>query len=275
MGFKGEEMAEPASAPVVAFFDVDGTLTYRDPVTGPTSVPTPRVADALRRFVAAGNVAALCTGRSILGIGELMAAAPFAGAVTLDGTHVVYGDRVVYDRVIEPELWEASLDEMRRIGMEALVEGTYGCVIVSGDRDSSFCRILHGLELFEDYVARGGEQSFGKIDFDDTSLEVVQSSEFLMSNYHYMNVGGGFHELAIPGTSKAVGARAFIDALPFEPSRVYAFGDSENDLAVLEAADVAVVMGNAHDNVKELADYVTDAVEDDGVATALEHFGLI
>ena len=26
--------------PVVAFFDVDGTLTYRDPVTGPTDVPT-------------------------------------------------------------------------------------------------------------------------------------------------------------------------------------------------------------------------------------------
>ena len=51
--------------PVVAFFDVDGTLTYRDPVTGPTDVPTPRVADAIRRFVEAGNVSAVCTGRRL------------------------------------------------------------------------------------------------------------------------------------------------------------------------------------------------------------------
>ena len=34
-------------------------------------------------------------------------------------------------------------------------------------------------------------------------------------------------------------------------------------------------MGNAHDNVKEHADYVTDTAAEDGVATALEHFGLI
>lgn len=268
-------MTEPASAPVVAFFDVDGTLTYRDPVTGPTDKPTPRVVDALRRFVDAGNVAVVCTGRSVLGIQNLMASAPFAGAVTLDGTHVVRGDEVIYDRVIDAELWGATLAEMRRIGMEALVEGTFGCPIVSDDHDSSFCRGLAGLEFYEDYVARGGELLFGKIDFDDTSLEACKSSEFLMSNYHYMNVGGGYHELAIPGTSKGVGGRAFIDALPFTPSRVFAFGDSENDLAILEAADVAVVMGNAHDNVKAYADYVCDRVESDGVVSALEHFGLI
>ena len=34
-------------------------------------------------------------------------------------------------------------------------------------------------------------------------------------------------------------------------------------------------MGNARDNVKAHADYVTDVVTEDGVATALEHFGLI
>lgn len=34
-------------------------------------------------------------------------------------------------------------------------------------------------------------------------------------------------------------------------------------------------MGNARDNVKVYADYVTDVVTEDGVATALEHFGLI
>ena len=131
------------------------------------------------------------------------------------------------------------------------------------------------IQMIEDYEAAGGRMEFGKIDFNDSSLAACRSSEFLMSRYHYMNVGDGYHELAILGTSKGIGGRAFIDALPFAPSRVYAFGDSENDLAILAEADVAVVMGNARDNVKAHADYVTDVVTEDGVATALEHFGLI
>ncbi len=264
------------SEPVVAFFDVDGTLTCRDPVTGPTDVPTARVRDAIRRFVDAGNLAVVCTGRSVLGIQNLMASCPFAGAVTLDGTHVLCGEKVVYDRVIAPDVFERTVAEMRHIGMEALIEGTYGCVTVTGDRPNpEFRRVMADMESLEDYAARGGLMEFGKIDFTDESLEVCRASDYLMATYDYLNVGDSYHELAIPGTSKGVGARAFIDALPFTPSRFFAFGDSENDLAVLEEADVAVVMGNARDNVKARADYVTDTAADDGVATALEHFGLI
>ena len=59
------------------------------------------------------------------------------------------------------------------------------------------------------------------------------------------------------------------------PSRTYALGDSGNDLPIMREADVAIAMGNAHDEVKAIADYVTGTVQEDGVATALEHFGLI
>lgn len=261
-------------APVVAFFDVDGTLTYRDPVKGPTDKPSPRVADAIRRFAAAGNVPVVCTGRSILGIPSLMEL-PFAGAVTLDGTHVLLGEKVVYDRTIPRDVFARTVAEMRRVGMEALVEGTYGCVMVLGDVDSGLQNALEGVPTLEEYEAAGGRMDFGKIDFVDSSLAACRSSEYLSRAYTYLNVGGGYHELAIPGTSKGIGGRALIDALPFEPSRVYAFGDSENDLAILEEADVAVVMGQAHDNVKAHADYITGTAEQDGVALALEHFGLI
>lgn len=56
---------------------------------------------------------------------------------------------------------------------------------------------------------------------------------------------------------------------------VYGFGDSENDGSMLSAVDVAVAMGNALPAVRTSADYVTDPVWDDGVATALEAFGLV
>ncbi len=265
-------MAEKNQAPVVAFFDVDGTLTCRDFNDGLRVVPTPGVQEAVRAFAEAGNVAVVCTGRSILNIEDLLHL-PFSGYVTLDGTHVILDGRVVYDRTIEWETLRQTVEEMHRIGMEALIEGTYGNVMVRcGKGQMDYCRDVPNIE---DYERAGGRMDFGKIDFTDESLEACQASELLMSAYAYLNVGDGNHELTIPGTSKGVGGRALLDALPFSPARVFAFGDSENDLEILRLADVAVVMGNARENVKAHADYVTDDVRDDGVVTALRHFGLI
>lgn len=258
-------------APVVAFFDVDGTLTYRENNDGLEVTPTERVKEGVRAFVERGNVAVVCTGRSILALSGL-ADLPFSGFVTLNGTHVVFDDEVIYDKTIDRELFSRTVDEMRRAGVEALIEGTYGCVTVRGSRGELG---YDGVPDIDEYARGGGRMDFGKIDFVDDSLDAVLSSEFLMSNYTYFNVGDGCHELAQPGTSKGIGGRALLDALPFKPSRVFAFGDSENDLEILRLADVSVVMGNAREAVKRYADYVAPDVHDDGVVSALEHFGLI
>ena len=53
------------------------------------------------------------------------------------------------------------------------------------------------------------------------------------------------------------------------------FGDGGNDIDMLRYAGVGVAMGNATDDVKQVADYVTADVDADGVARALEHFGVI
>ena len=265
-------MAEKNQGPVVAFFDVDGTLTSREFNDGLHVVPTPGVQEAIRAFVAAGNVAVVCSGRSILNLEDLLHL-PFSGYVTLDGTHVILDGNVVYDRTIERETLRRTVEEMHRIGMEALIEGTYGNVMVRcGKGQMDYCGDVPAIE---DYERDGGRMDFGKIDFTDESLEACLGSEYLMDAYTYLNVGEGNHELTIPGTSKGVGGQALLDALPFKPSRVFAFGDSENDLEILRLADVAVVMGNAREPVKAHADYVTDDVLHDGVVTALAHFNLI
>ena len=72
------------------------------------------------------------------------------------------------------------------------------------------------------------------------------------------------------------------NSLPVHPHRfgftmeqAYVFGDSSNDLAMFEFADHAVAMG-CHDPVLDPhAEYVTAEVEQDGIARALEHYGLI
>ena len=54
-----------------------------------------------------------------------------------------------------------------------------------------------------------------------------------------------------------------------------AFGDGENDLPMLRAAKHGVAMGNSPEFMLSGEFYVTDTVENDGVVTALQHFGLL
>lgn len=61
----------------------------------------------------------------------------------------------------------------------------------------------------------------------------------------------------------------------FTSDEVMAIGDGDNDMTILKAAGVAVAMGNAVDEVKAIADYVTTSVDDGGIANALKHYGLI
>ena len=74
---------------------------------------------------------------------------------------------------------------------------------------------------------------------------------------------------------KSAGIRQYLDLLGIDRSESMAFGDGENDIDMLEFVGVGVAMGNADDAVKAAADYVTDTVDNDGIAKALQHFGLI
>ena len=54
-----------------------------------------------------------------------------------------------------------------------------------------------------------------------------------------------------------------------------AFGDGGNDIDMLKHAGIGVAMGNAGENIKEIADYITTSVDDDGITNALKHFNVI
>ena len=84
-----------------------------------------------------------------------------------------------------------------------------------------------------------------------------------------------FTDFVPKGSSKAVGIDHMIEHFGIKLEETMAIGDGGNDIAMLRHAGVGVVMGNASDEVKAVADYVTDSVDEDGVYNALKHFGLI
>lgn len=81
-----------------------------------------------------------------------------------------------------------------------------------------------------------------------------------------------FLEFTEDGVNKGTSLHHLIQQLGIEQSEVIAMGDGYNDVAMLEFAGLGVAMGNAPDEIKQLADYVTDTNMNDGVAQVVETF---
>ncbi len=78
---------------------------------------------------------------------------------------------------------------------------------------------------------------------------------------------------AIGGKSK--GISYFMDKFGIKKDETMAFGDAPNDIDMLSAVSIGVAMGNAVDELKKIATYVTDDIDNDGIYKALKHFGLV
>lgn len=74
---------------------------------------------------------------------------------------------------------------------------------------------------------------------------------------------------------KTVGMDKMLARFGLKREESIAFGDGLNDLEMLRHAGIGVAMGNAVDPVKQAADYVTAAVDADGIAQALAHLGIL
>jgi Cof subfamily protein (haloacid dehalogenase superfamily) len=81
-----------------------------------------------------------------------------------------------------------------------------------------------------------------------------------------------FLEFASPDVTKAAGLDFVAEHLGFARERTIAFGDGENDIELVDWAGYGVAVANAHDRVKELADFVCPSVDDEGVAQVLEAY---
>ena len=84
-----------------------------------------------------------------------------------------------------------------------------------------------------------------------------------------------FVDITAKGNTKQNGIDQFIKYFGFKLEETMAFGDGGNDIGMLRHAGIGVAMGNAKGDVKAAADYVTDAVDEDGIFKAMKHFGII
>ena len=84
-----------------------------------------------------------------------------------------------------------------------------------------------------------------------------------------------FMDLNLKGVDKSVAASRVMEYYGYTVEQAMAFGDGGNDVPLVRDVGLGVAMGNACEELKRVADYVTESVDDDGIEKALLHFGLI
>ena len=79
-------------------------------------------------------------------------------------------------------------------------------------------------------------------------------------------------EILNKSCNKGIGLKELIEKLGITPDEVIAIGDECNDYEMIEFAGLGVAMGNANLKIKEIANYITDTNDNDGVAKVIEKF---
>lgn len=269
-----------SSGKATVFFDVDGTLGWTDPSKrdampewerGLSPTPSDRVAEAIRALVARGNHAFLCTGRSPEGIHPDLAALPFSGMVALAGAYVTLGAEVLRDCPIPPDLLDRIDEVLVAGGYGVLIESAHGAVEARG---GALGKRLGTPETMAEAVRQISDGCAYKLVIRTTAADGLVSDPEIGPLLVASRLEMGNSEVGLACNTKKAGIEAVTERLGDAVGTTYGFGDSENDLTLFSEVDVSIAMGNAIPKVKAVADYVTDSVSCDGVATGLEHFHL-
>ena len=155
-------------------------------------------------------------------------------------------------------------------GIPVLLEATAGDVAyaVNGATygEGAAELVVHSVDELRAHT----DMRFTKFVTYTSDLEALKSVDpaFFDANFDFFDLGLGICEFTAKGVDKGYGVRRALESLGCGIEGTFAFGDSG-------AVETFVAMGNAMPAVKARAAYVTSSVQDDGVVSALEHFGLI
>lgn len=264
----------------ICFFDIDGTLAWQDPKLAQelpederdlSPYPNEAVSQAIRDFVAKGNMAFICTGRTLSCIHPKLLELPWTGIVCLAGGYVELEGHVIRDLAMTPGMLQRLAPYLEQSGEVIRFEGLNGVVRMSIDAPDTpgYARTLG------DAVTQLQHYSAYKILMSTSLANCIAQDKALEPLLCFNELELEVTEISPRECTKRGGIQSVLDALDPHHGTVYGIGDASNDVSLMNAVDVGIAMGNAPDYLKKRADYITDSVDHDGVIKALEHFGLV
>lgn len=268
----------------IIFLDIDGTLLPRDGVMPDSTV------EALKRAKANGHELVICTGRAMCQLNKGIDKDLFTGFVTVAGSCVVRnGERVFQKKMTREQLdilakyfrdnhmpfyfqseegvytteeaLAESLVEFRRLGFDdQTLMDVFGYVTTRPDPE-----FAPNLEKALYYKCTKPASEVAK-DIGDSFL--IQDSSFKVTRF----CDG---EVTCAGVHKALGMDEYIKAAGASRDDSIAIGDGPNDYEMIQYAKTGIVMANGIESLKEIADFVTKSVDEEGIFYAFQHYGLI
>ena len=262
----------------ITFLDIDGTMV--DVPSGMVE-PAESTVKALNEFRSKGNYTVVATARSKAptSISNL----DFDGYIFCNGNYIVFKDEVLYDNCLSVEDIKYIINLSKKYNAEYIFSGIDGTW--SNDLDNPL-NIKHR-ELFlgtkdkpkdaflsweiEDVHANMSTVLF-ETEEDMLSFKEELPKNWSVHSYVEANIRMDIH---LPGLSKGTAVEFLFNKLGISKEDTFAFGDAQNDIEMIKLVKHGIAMGNGTDEIKSIAYYVTDAVNNDGIAKALKKFKVI
>ncbi|RKN85689.1 Cof-type HAD-IIB family hydrolase [Paenibacillus ginsengarvi] len=253
----------------IVFFDIDGTL-----VDDRKQIP-PGTVQAIRELQSRGVEAVIATGRAPYFFAPLLETLGIDSYVSLNGAYVVYKGEPVFSREIPQASVKAFVSHAAR-HRHSLVFESHSAFYTNNDSDPLMLESVTSL----------------RVDLPGYDPEFWQKQPIYQMFLHCESAEEPLYERAVPGLkmirwhekamdvmpddrSKAQGIEALLAHVGVSPEAAVAFGDGLNDKEMLALVGLGIAMGNAHEELKPYADYITTHVEEDGIGNGLRYAGLI
>jgi len=253
----------------VAFFDVDGTLLSHKSKSVPENTRR-----ALNLLQAKGIKCVVATGRHLTEMEKLpVDGLAFDGYITLNGQLCLDADKkMLCGTPISGEMAEnlVALFQKNRFPILLIEEKSLYLNYVDDRVKQVQAMISSDIPRLGQY--EGGTLYQAAIYIGDESMAELAAA---LPDCEITRWNAGGVDVIAKGGSKVTGLCHYLEENGIAREECIAFGDGENDMGMLQYAGIGVAMGNAEDCVKEVADYVTDGVDEDGILNALKHFGVI
>lgn len=256
------------------FFDVDGTL-----LSFKTHKMSQSTRNSLHKLKEKGIQLFICTGRGPAALEHIKVELNFEfdGYIMLNGQYCIIGDEVIHELPIDVSSIETVLPylEEKNISCEFVeIDNVYMNVV--GEKVHELRQLLGNTAP----IPSIGESS--RIHSNKTYqmcpyISVEEEEEFLkyMPECRSVRWNPLFTDIIPKNGGKAVGVQKMIEHLNLSKDQCMAFGDGGNDIEMLQYVGLGVAMGNANEDVKQVANYVTTDVDQDGIEYALLNNNII
>ena len=257
----------------LVFFDIDGTLLDRQQQAPESAV------QAISQLRANGHLAFINTGRCMAMVSEEIQAIGFDGIVASCGTHITVGSQTLENILIPEDQLQSIIQLLIANQIDFWLEGPDHVYLDSVTHPAFYRKFLSEYPgwpgLFADF------RDANPLRVNKFSYLINRHSQFdqvepILRNQFDLIIHREDHGEVIPkGFSKATGIDQVKTFLGQSGAKVFAFGDSLNDLDMLKAADFGIAMGGSRSRLIELSSHLTDSPADHGIANALRHYQLI